>query len=82
MSGLIESLYENLSSYIVIACVFSSGMYAMQLFIGIRRYQKNVLNAYKGKYVDIPAPKRFANAKLVSSSLHYRYLILRFFTPG
>lgn len=74
MSTIVESLYDNLSSYIVIACLFTTAMYVMQLFIGMRRYQKNVLNAYKGKYVDIPAPKRFANAKLVSSSLHYRYI--------
>jgi hypothetical protein len=71
LDKLIESLYENLSSYIITACLFSTVVYIVQLFIGIRRYQKNVLNAYKGKYVDIPAPKRFANAKLVSGSLHY-----------
>jgi hypothetical protein len=72
LTKLVDSLYDNLSFYIIWACCFTTGIYVIQLMIGIRRYQKNVLNAYKGVYVDIPSPKRFANSKLVSGSLHYR----------
>ena len=69
---LIQSLFDHISSDIVIACCLTSGLYLIQLYLGIRNYQRNVLNAYKGKYKNIPSPKSFSNTKLASSSLHYR----------
>jgi hypothetical protein len=72
LNKLIISLYDNISSYIVIAACITTTIYLIQLFVGIRNYHQHVLNAYKGVYVDIPAPSRFSNAKLASSSLHYR----------
>lgn len=69
---LIESLYQNINTYITLACLFTTGIYVVQLFLGIKNYHKHVLNAYKGVYIDIPPPKSFSSTKLTSSSLHHR----------
>lgn len=69
---IVKSLFSHITIDIVVACSLTTSIYVIQLLLGIRNYQKQVLNAYKGVYVDIPSPKRFSNAKLTSSSLHYR----------
>ena len=69
---LIESLYQNINMYITIACLFTTGIYVIQLLLGIKNYHKHVLNAYKGVYIDIPPPSSFSSTKLTSSSLHHR----------
>ena len=71
---LIESLYDNINLYITLACLFTTGIFVTQLLLGIKNYHKNVLNAYRGVYLDIPPPGSFSNTKLMSSSLHYRYV--------
>lgn len=72
LNVLIKSLFDHIARDIAIACMLTSGLYLIQLFLGIRNYQRHVLNAYKGVYVDIPSPKNFSNTKIASSSLHYR----------
>jgi hypothetical protein len=69
---LVKSLFDHIATDIIVACCLTSGIYVLQLFLGIRNYQRHVLNAYRGVYVDIPAPKNFSNTKMASSSLHYR----------
>ncbi len=69
---LIESLYQNINLYITMACLFTTGIYVLQLMLGIKNYHKHVLNAYKGVYIDIPPPSSFSSTKLTSSSLHHR----------
>ncbi|RNA23936.1 hypothetical protein BpHYR1_042882 [Brachionus plicatilis] len=75
INDLISSLYDNISSYIILACCFTTGVYVVQLFLGIRSYHQHVLNGYRGVYEDIPSPKKFSNVKLASSSLHYRITV-------
>jgi hypothetical protein len=72
LNTLIKSLFDHISNDILAACCLTSGIYILQLFLGLRNYKKNVLNSYKGIYNDIPSPKLFSNTKLTSSSLHYR----------
>ena len=72
LNVLIKSLFDHIATDIVIACCLTSAIYLVQLFLGIRNYQRHVLNALKGVYTDIPSPKSFSNTKLASSSLHYR----------
>lgn len=74
LNNLIQALYDNISFYIIVACCFTTSIYVIQLFLGIRNYHKHVLNGYRGVYEDIPSPKGFSNAKLASSSLHYRFV--------
>lgn len=78
LNALIKSLFDHIATDIIVACCLTSGIYLMQLFLGIRNYQRHVLNAYKGVYIDIPSPKSFSNTKLASSSLHYRYTKIEF----
>jgi len=69
---IVKSLFDHIATDIIVACCLTSGIYILQLFLGIRNYQRHVLNAYKGVYVEIPAPKNFSHTKTASSSLHYR----------
>ena len=72
INNLISSLYDNISSYIITACCFTTLIYVIQLFLGIKSYHRHILNGYRGVYEDIPSPKKFSNVKLAASSLHYR----------
>lgn len=74
LNVLVKSLFDHIGTDIIIACSLTSAIYLAQLFLGIRNYQRQVLNALKGIYIDIPSPKNFSNTKLASSSLHYRYV--------
>lgn len=74
LNVLVKSLFDHIGTDIIIACSLTSAIYLVQLFLGIRNYQRQVLNALKGVYTDIPSPKNFSNTKLASSSLHYRYV--------
>lgn len=68
---VVESLFRNVNALIIISCCLTSFIYIVQLLLGIKNYHKTVLEAYQGIYLNIPSPKRFSNAKLASSSLHY-----------
>jgi hypothetical protein len=68
---IVESLFRNVNTLIIISCCLTSFIYIVQLLLGIKNYHKIVLDAYRGIYLDIPSPKAFSNAKLASSSLHY-----------
>jgi hypothetical protein len=61
------------------ACLVTSLLFTIQILLFVKRYQKHVLNAYKGVYIDIPSPVKFKNSKLVSGSMRYRYKILTLF---
>lgn len=76
LNVLVKSLFDHIGTDIIIACSLTSAIYLVQLFLGIRNYQRHVLNALKGVYTDIPSPKNFSNTKLASSSLHYRYGVI------
>lgn len=80
LNSLIISLSQNISIYIVCAACATTAIYMIQLLLGIRHYQRNVINAYRGVYLDIPSPKLFSSTKMTSSSLHYRYLIVKITT--
>lgn len=65
-------LFESLKVYIVVAALVTAVVYVVQLVNGIKKYQRNVLNAYKGVYVDIPSPRKFSKATITSNYLQYR----------
>lgn len=62
----------QVSDTIIKTCVLTTAIYVIQLVFGIKKYQGNVLKAYKGVYKDIPEPKKYSNPALTSGSLHYR----------
>ncbi len=68
---IVESLFRNVNTLIIVSCCITSFIYVVQLLLGIKNYHNTVLDAYKGIYLNIPSPKRFSNAKIASSSLHY-----------
>jgi hypothetical protein len=64
--------FEIGESIVVQACLITSFIFTIQILLFVKRYQKHVLNAYKGVYIDIPSPAKFKNSKLVSGSMRYR----------
>ena len=67
-----DTIDAEIKDVMLKTCLITSAIYGIQLLFGIKNYQKNVLNAYKGVYNDIPSPSKFSNAKIASGSLHYR----------
>jgi hypothetical protein len=65
----INSLISNIFSR---ACLMTSFVYIVQIFLTVKNYHKHILNAYKNVFIDIPAPREFTNSKLVYGSMHYR----------
>ena len=55
----------------IIACLLSALIYSTQLFFGMRKYQKNMLDAYRGRYLDIPPRSVLAKTRYLSKSIHY-----------
>ncbi|CAF0726574.1 unnamed protein product [Brachionus calyciflorus] len=68
---IIELILEKCESYIIAACCLTSVIYAIQLIFGIKKYKKNVLDAYKGVYKDIPSINKIQNYKTIECSLNY-----------
>ncbi|KAL7667860.1 hypothetical protein ACOME3_008589 [Neoechinorhynchus agilis] len=60
---IVEDL-RIISSMTAIFCCF-------QLFFGLRRFQKQMLSAYKGKFDSIPPRRRFKNTTILSKAMHY-----------
>lgn len=82
LNTLINYLFSTLGDNIVISCCLTSFIYVVQLLLGIKNYQKHILNAYKGAYVDIPSPKRFTNTKKAASSMHYSGYMIGYLLNG
>ncbi|KAL7675280.1 hypothetical protein ACOME3_001547 [Neoechinorhynchus agilis] len=44
---------------------------SVQLIAGMRKYRRCLLNAYKGKFVDIPERRKFKNRSVLTRALHF-----------
>jgi hypothetical protein len=61
----------NLKYEIMITCFLTAIVYYGQLFWGMKNYQKHMLAAYKGIFIDIPPRTAFKSARLISNHAHY-----------
>jgi len=72
IAQIIGQIGYQISDIMIKTCILTTSIYVVQLACGIKQYQKNVLQAYKGTYDKIPSPKKYSNATMTSGSLHYR----------
>lgn len=72
---------------IIIATFLTAMIYSAQLFFGMRKYQENMLDAYKGRFIDIPPRSSLVKHRFLSKSIHYpgyciAYLIFGYLIIG
>jgi hypothetical protein len=61
----------NLKYEMVISCFLTVSVYYIQLLWGMKSYQKHMLDAYKGIFIDIPPRTAFNSPRLISKHVHY-----------
>jgi len=52
-------------------CLLTAFITYLQLFFGLKHYQIQMCNAYKGIFIDIPKPKHISSVSIISKSIHY-----------
>jgi hypothetical protein len=52
-------------------CLLTAFMTCLQLFLGLKHYQTQMCNAYKGVFIDIPKSKHISSVSIISKSIHY-----------
>ena len=82
-----EGKPSHLKYPMIIASLLTAMIYSVQLFFGMRKYQKNMLDAYKGRFLDIPPRSSLAKRRFLSKSIHYpgyciAYLIFGYLIIG
>ncbi|CAF3773929.1 unnamed protein product [Rotaria sp. Silwood1] len=75
-SDLSKDLCHNLNLYdinqdIKYICLLTAFITCLQLFFGLKHYQIQMCNAYKGIFIDIPKPKTISSVSIISRSIHY-----------
>ncbi|CAF1390785.1 unnamed protein product, partial [Didymodactylos carnosus] len=61
----------TITNDINIICLLTACVTSLQLLFGLKHYQKQMCNAYKGQFVDIPLPKHVSSIGIISKSVHY-----------
>ena len=72
---------------IMVTCFLTASIYYAQLLWGMKNYQKHMIDAYKGKFIDIPPRTAFQSARLIAKHAHYSgyciaYLSFGYITMG
>lgn len=52
-------------------CLFTAFVTCLQLFFGLRHYQRQMCSAYRGSFTDIPTSKQMSSVSIISKSVHY-----------
>lgn len=66
-----EAKPSNFKIELIISCLLAGLIYSMQLFFAMRKYQKNMLDAYRGRFLDIPPRSVLAKTRYLSKNIHY-----------
>ncbi|CAF0891208.1 unnamed protein product [Rotaria sp. Silwood1] len=77
-----EPKLYNLKYEMILACFLTAIIYFIQLLFGMKNYQKHMLNAYKGIFIDIPPRSAFKNVRLISKHIHYPGYCIAYLTIG
>jgi hypothetical protein len=52
-------------------CILTALITSFQLFFGLKHYQTQMCNAYRGIFIDIPKSKYISSVSIISKSIHY-----------
>ncbi|CAF1648420.1 unnamed protein product, partial [Adineta ricciae] len=77
-----EPKLSNLKYEMLFACCLTSLIYFGQLCLGMKHYQRHMLHAYQGIFVDIPSRSAFKNMRLMSKNIHYPGYCIAYLTFG
>lgn len=62
---------DDINKDIQYICLLTAFITCLQLFLGLKHYQVQMCNAYKGVFLDIPKPKYMSSVSIISKSIHY-----------
>ena len=62
---------NHLNRDIQYICLFTALITCAQLFFGLKHYQMQMCNAYRGVFTDIPKSKHISSVSIISKSIHY-----------
>jgi hypothetical protein len=62
---------ERINQDIKYICLLTASITCLQLFLGIKHYQIQMCNAYRGVFTDIPKLKYMSSVSIVSKSIRY-----------
>ncbi|CAF2147063.1 unnamed protein product [Rotaria magnacalcarata] len=72
----------NLKYEMILACILTTIIYFVQLLFGMKNYQKHMLDAYRGVFIDIPPRAAFRNVQLMLKNVHYPGYCIAHLTCG
>jgi hypothetical protein len=73
---------SNLKYEMIFVCFLTAIIYSGQLLFGMKKYQRHMLDAYKGIFLDIPPRSAFKNARLLTKNIHYPGYCIAYLTFG
>ena len=62
---------QHINRDIQYICLLTAFITGLQLFFGLRHYQVQMCNAYRGVFNDIPTTKHISSVSIISKSIHY-----------
>lgn len=62
---------DRINQDIKYICLLTALITYVQLFSGMKHYQRQMCQAYRGVFDDIPQPKQVASGAIISRSMHY-----------
>ena len=72
----------NLKYEIILACVFTALVYYGQLFLGLKNYQRHMLQAYRGISLELPSRSTLNQARYASKHIHYAGYFIAYLVCG
>ncbi|CAF4742198.1 unnamed protein product, partial [Rotaria sp. Silwood2] len=72
----------NLKYEMILSCFLTAIIYFIQLLFGMKKYQKHMLDAYKGIFIDIPPRSAFKNVRFMLKNIHYPGYCIAYLTIG
>jgi len=71
-----------LRSTIILSALLTVGLYALQLYLGIKNYKRHKLQLFKGIYEDVPSAANFNPSSIAAKSVHYSGFLVGYMAWG
>ena len=72
----------NLKYEILLACLLTALIYCGQLFLGLKNYQRHMLQAYRGINLELPSRTTLSKARYASKHIHYAGYFIAYLICG
>ncbi|KAI0985416.1 hypothetical protein GJ496_010760 [Pomphorhynchus laevis] len=78
----INKYHLSLNRRLCICSIVSMLIFSVQIYYGLQRMQSHFLDAYKGRYDDIPPLGNFTASEIIEKSAHYAGYVVGYATWG